>query len=67
MRSDSIRRESARVRVQRSPRLRALASIIMQDDFDQFHDHWEWVARAPVGEIVRLAQSIERKEVSHAV
>jgi hypothetical protein len=55
------------MRVQRSPRLRVLASIIMQDEFDQFHDHCEWVARAPVGEIVRWAQSIEREQVSHAV
>jgi len=39
----------------------------MQDEFDQFRDHWEWVSRAPVGEIVRWAQSIGREEVAHAV
>lgn len=49
---------AANRRVQASSELRKYARIIMSDDWREGADHWNWVATAPVSEIVGWAKEI---------
>lgn len=50
---------AARRRVERSPRMRKYAAIIMSDGYADSDDHLRWVFRAPVREIELWAQQIK--------
>ena len=51
--------EQAQHRVDSVPELKAHKSTIMYD-WDEGTEHWQWVATAPVAEIVDWAETIEK-------
>jgi len=52
-------REKALARVRAWDRLRKHEATIMHD-WPEGDEHWRWVCRAPVAEIVDWAESVER-------
>jgi hypothetical protein len=51
--------DRARSRVERSPRLRPYADIILCDNWSPWFDHLRWVIRGRVGEIESWAKQIK--------
>ena len=54
--------QNARNRVNQTTDLQPYASIIIDYDWHEEEEHYEWVATAPVGEIVAWAEGIRQDE-----